>query len=292
MVDSDEPSLPEYKSRLRNTRPSRPPANVAGTKRKRNSSTTARPVVYEPQGPVRAAKVIGTRSRVSSSKVTIDDLVRECQTGVHNLTPSVRGEAWWCTMLTQILPQISAFLVDKDSVNVVRATIQSNHASWLTVARHVASLHRSKCLPPPMSDIAACLMRFEFWISDIAAECRDLMRGTIECTEPSPFVCKQSFQYPPVLTYSRAGTLGHQGTLSEGRCEWPCIASNAGQHMGEHVRDPMYPSCALMHGIAPIDRRQRQGYTRFDCLSPSRVSTTEGLRIRTCTEDSCFCDER
>lgn len=90
---------------------------------------------------------------------------------------------------------------------MVESTIETNYASWLAIARHVASLLRSSCLPPNMIKMAEYLMRLEFWIRDIALECRDMVRRDSDGTELSTLVGRTTVRHPTLLTNSRAGVL-------------------------------------------------------------------------------------
>ncbi|KAG1825326.1 hypothetical protein DFJ58DRAFT_738542 [Suillus subalutaceus] len=152
------PVSPTLKSRLRQNKRAVIPKAPAAPSRREGSSKPGRPVVFATQRTVVTEKGKVGRQQVKSPKYTIQDLVRESQTGGHNVAPF-----------------ISSFLMDPDGMDFVQSTIGSSHDSWLCVARHIASLLRHECLSGAMSKMAASLMSVDMWMKEISIECKNAL---------------------------------------------------------------------------------------------------------------------
>jgi hypothetical protein len=92
-------------------------------------------------------------------------------------------------------------------MKLVRSTINSDHDSWLRIARHVASLSRRDRLSHSMSSMAASLMSFDIWLKDISLECKNVLgTGTTDKVLP-PLVCAHTSHHVAIKMVLSSGTL-------------------------------------------------------------------------------------
>jgi hypothetical protein len=93
-------------------------------------------------------------------------------------------------------------------MKLVRSTIDSDHASWLCIARHVASLSRRDRLSRAMSSMVASLMSFDIWLKDISVECQMVLHSGTEDKVLPPLVCANPSHPVAIRTASASsGTL-------------------------------------------------------------------------------------
>ncbi|KAG1847425.1 hypothetical protein F4604DRAFT_1935936 [Suillus subluteus] len=155
----DLPASPPLKSRLRDHKQARPTNTPTVGKQTQGPSKPGRPVVYAAQRPALRGKASKVSQMSTAHHYTIQGLLDESQTGGNSVTQS-----------------IASFLMDPKGLDFLRSTIQSNHDSWLAIARHVALLLRDECMSHAMSRAASSLMAIELWVKDIAIECDEVLR--------------------------------------------------------------------------------------------------------------------
>ncbi|KAG1786395.1 uncharacterized protein HD556DRAFT_1449772 [Suillus plorans] len=140
--DVDLSTSPPLKSRLRERNTSRAPEIKRETRRmEQPDSKHSRPVVFATNRKAHRGKPKAVNQKLRSPQYTMKDLIRESQTEWTNDTPF-----------------IDAFLTDPQAYKFINSTIESDHESWLAIARHIAVL--------------SMVMSIEFWFKDVATECR------------------------------------------------------------------------------------------------------------------------
>ncbi|KAG2029294.1 hypothetical protein BDR03DRAFT_1018594 [Suillus americanus] len=130
----------------------------AASSRRRGASKHRGPVIVASKRPVGTKADDCAFDSPTSPPYTIQELVDESRTAGLAVTPC-----------------ISSFLTDPEGMKLVRSTIDSDHSSWLCIARHVASLSRRDRLSRVMSSMAASLMSFDIWLKDISMECQQVL---------------------------------------------------------------------------------------------------------------------
>ncbi|KAG2063552.1 hypothetical protein BDR04DRAFT_1163562 [Suillus decipiens] len=156
---TDMPISPPLKSRLRERKISSKGITTAAHG-KRSRSKAVRPVIFATQGPVPEEISNVVQEDFQHETYTIEGLVCESDIGA-----------------TDVTPLIASFLMDHNAINFVRSTIESDHHSWLKIARHVALLLRNECIPPTMIQTALLLMSFDMWLSDVGMECQESLHN-------------------------------------------------------------------------------------------------------------------
>ncbi|KAG1719709.1 uncharacterized protein EDB91DRAFT_1089160, partial [Suillus paluster] len=152
----DVATSPPLKSRLRDRMKQKPTGKMPVTRHPTLQPT--RPVLFAAKRNTIRQKVKPTNRKSNKNKYTLQDLVDETLAQLND-TPST--------------PCIDMFLMDQNGYQFVQSTIRSHHESWLAVAGYVASLLRKKLIHGDMRKMALSLMSIEFWLNDIAKECRD-----------------------------------------------------------------------------------------------------------------------
>ncbi|KIK31606.1 hypothetical protein CY34DRAFT_19757 [Suillus luteus UH-Slu-Lm8-n1] len=140
----------------------------AASARRKGALKHGRPVIFATKRPVGTKTDDVAFDSHTSTLYTIEELVSESKTAGLAVTPC-----------------ISSFLTDPEGMKLVRSTIDSDHASWLCIARHVASLSRRDRLSRSMRNMAASLMSFDIWLKDISVECQKVLHsGTTDKVLP------------------------------------------------------------------------------------------------------------
>jgi len=82
--------------------------------------------------------------------------------------------------------------MDPKGLDFFRSSIDSNHDSWLTIVRHIASLLRGESMSSALNRVAMSLMSIEIWIKDIAIECDEVFRNQASQSMLPPLVGNNS----------------------------------------------------------------------------------------------------
>ncbi|KAG2046008.1 hypothetical protein BDR06DRAFT_977797 [Suillus hirtellus] len=154
--DVDLSTSPPIRSRLRERNTGRAPEINKLTRRmEQRDSKHPRPVVFATNMPARRGKSKAVTPKLGSPKYTMKDLIRESQT------------EW-----TDDTPFIDAFLMDPQAYQLVQSTIESDHKSWLAIARHIAGRMQQHSISDEFLQSVSMVMSIEFWFKDVAIECR------------------------------------------------------------------------------------------------------------------------
>ncbi|KAG2335562.1 hypothetical protein BDR05DRAFT_1006677 [Suillus weaverae] len=159
---SDHDTGPRTRSRARNVKKATY-GTVPTQKRRREKSIsqndvvehrarTERPVIFA--APLVQSKKKG-RTRSAVVKYTIDDLMKGCE-----MDPTI------------ISPSICLFLLDPMRDDYIQKNTASQYNVLLNVARFVASALTTKSLSDTTITAAASLMKIEFWLEDVALDCK------------------------------------------------------------------------------------------------------------------------
>ncbi|KAG1720424.1 uncharacterized protein EDB91DRAFT_1088861 [Suillus paluster] len=161
--DSDNDTVPLTRLRSKNLKKDKPSMTVTDTRRRGKSQSQhdidpqpslVRPVVFA------ASRSQGKKkARIASppvAKYTIQDLIDACQIDS-----------------TSIPPSIHAFLLDPKREEFIQREITSQYDSLLCLARFVASALMKNSLSEAVITAATSFMKIEWWLEDVAVECKD-----------------------------------------------------------------------------------------------------------------------
>ncbi|KAG2028695.1 hypothetical protein BDR03DRAFT_1019462, partial [Suillus americanus] len=161
----DAHAIPQTRLRARNLKEAKSSTTLTQKRRRGNSPSQHDPMDGQPQSArpvVFAVQQLPSRKkgRPASSVITytMEDLIQATQ-----MDP------------TSIPHTINTFILDPARDDFIESNIKTQYDALLCVVRFIASALHARSLSDDAIRAAASLMKFEYWLEDVALECKDAL---------------------------------------------------------------------------------------------------------------------